>query len=118
MKDNKLEMHYLRVVDDEMEKDFEEILKVVERGERKEEGEVKPVSSYGILETSNQKPQTGNLKGETSLQIIPRISKDHYIDKVEEMLKHIHRGDIYEANFCQEFLLKFLLLTRLRCFQG
>lgn len=103
LKDNKLEMHYLRVVDDEMEKDFEEILKVVERGERKEEGEVKPVSSYGILETSNQKPQTGNLKGETSLQIIPRISKDHYIDKVEEMLKHIHRGDIYEANFCQEF---------------
>src|SRR5690606_13249139 len=103
LKDNKLEMHYLRVVDDEMEKDFEEILKVVERGERKEEGEVKPVSSYGILETSNQKPQTGNLKGETSLQIIPRISKDQYIDKVEEMLKHIHRGDIYEANFCQEF---------------
>ena len=32
-----------------------------------------------------------------------RISKEEYLSKVSEMLEHIHRGDIYEANFCQEY---------------
>lgn len=32
-----------------------------------------------------------------------RIHKDEYFNKVNELLDHIHRGDIYEANFCQEF---------------
>ncbi len=33
----------------------------------------------------------------------PRIEKEDYLQKVQEMLRHIQRGDIYEANFCQEF---------------
>jgi para-aminobenzoate synthetase component 1 len=37
------------------------------------------------------------------LKIKLRIHKDEYHQKVSEVLKHIHRGDIYEANFCQEF---------------
>lgn len=32
-----------------------------------------------------------------------RIHKDEYHQKVAAMQAHIHRGDIYEANFCQEF---------------
>lgn len=32
-----------------------------------------------------------------------RIHKDEYFNKVNELISHIHRGDIYEANFCQEF---------------
>lgn len=32
-----------------------------------------------------------------------RIQKDEYHQKVVHLLEHIHRGDIYEANFCQEF---------------
>ena len=32
-----------------------------------------------------------------------RIHKDEYFKKVQTILQHIHRGDIYEANFCQEF---------------
>jgi len=32
-----------------------------------------------------------------------RIFKDEYFKQVRRMLAHIHRGDIYEANFCQEF---------------
>ncbi len=31
-----------------------------------------------------------------------RIFKDQYFGQVQKMLEHIHRGDIYEANFCQE----------------
>lgn len=32
-----------------------------------------------------------------------RMHKDAYFEKVSNLLSHIHRGDIYEANFCQEF---------------
>ena len=37
------------------------------------------------------------------IKIKSRISKESYIEKVNMMLSHIYRGDIYEANFCQEF---------------
>ena len=33
----------------------------------------------------------------------PRTSKSSYLEKVKSLQNHIHRGDIYEANFCQEF---------------
>ncbi|WP_235918426.1 anthranilate synthase component I family protein [Sediminibacterium soli] len=35
--------------------------------------------------------------------IQPRISKAQYLDRVQRLLQHIHRGDCYEINFCQEF---------------
>lgn len=37
------------------------------------------------------------------IKIKLRIHKDEYFEKVNQMLAHIHRGDVYEANFCQEF---------------
>ncbi|WP_242132427.1 aminodeoxychorismate synthase component I [Aestuariivivens marinum] len=37
------------------------------------------------------------------IKIKLRIHRDEYFEKVNEILSHIHRGDIYEANFCQEF---------------
>jgi len=40
---------------------------------------------------------------ENHVKIHLRIHKDEYFNKVSELLSHIHRGDIYEANFCQEF---------------
>lgn len=36
-------------------------------------------------------------------QISSRLSKDGYFEKVTNVLNHIHRGDIYEVNYCQEF---------------
>lgn len=32
-----------------------------------------------------------------------RFSKESYIETVDQIKKHIARGDIYEVNFCQEF---------------
>lgn len=32
-----------------------------------------------------------------------RFSREEYISTVQEIQKHIQRGDIYELNFCQEF---------------
>ncbi len=38
-----------------------------------------------------------------NIKIKLRIHKDKYFEKTNSMLSHIQRGDIYEANFCQEF---------------
>jgi len=73
---NTLEMHYLNFVYDEMEEDFNAIVNFQAQGEN---------------EDSN------------FLKIQSRLSKQDYIQKVKQMLHHIQMGDIYEANFCQEF---------------
>jgi para-aminobenzoate synthetase component 1 len=75
LKGNQLEMHYLPLCDDEMEEDFEQINIV-------------------------QQPTINN---QLPLSIKQRISKESYLEKAGQMLSHIHRGDIYEANFCMEF---------------
>ncbi|MFD1096460.1 aminodeoxychorismate synthase component I [Salegentibacter chungangensis] len=78
LKGDQLEVQYLRMVDDEIDADLEEIhqLSVPEIIENKEEGKS---------------------------PILARIPKEAYLEKVRAMLAHIQRGDIYEANFCQEF---------------
>ncbi|MCG9973086.1 aminodeoxychorismate synthase component I [Christiangramia crocea] len=75
IKNDKIEFHYLRMVDDEIEQDFKEICDMEDE-----------------LATERK-----------VVSVTPRISKEEYKNKVESMLRHIHRGDIYEANFCQEF---------------
>jgi para-aminobenzoate synthetase component 1 len=76
IKDNSVEFHYLKMVDNEMEFDFEEIQKY-----------------------KNPEVQ----RSENDIKIKLRIHKDEYHQKVTKVLEHIKRGDIYEANFCQEF---------------
>ncbi|NOR28835.1 MAG: aminodeoxychorismate synthase component I [Lutibacter sp.] len=44
-----------------------------------------------------------NPESKNSIKIKLRIHKDEYYQKLNSVLNHIHRGDIYEANFCQEF---------------
>lgn len=73
---NTIEFKYLRMIDDEIESDFEAITK------------------QGSLPKS---------KDNSEVKIKLRIHKDEYHGKVTKALEHIHRGDMYEANFCQEF---------------
>ncbi|WBL21303.1 anthranilate synthase component I family protein [Zunongwangia sp. HRR-M8] len=91
LKGNKLEVQYLRMVDDEIELDFTEINEIV-------------IAEKG---TENQ---------QKSSNIQSRLSKEAYLEKVETMLKHIHRGDIYEANFCQEFYVEDVDLNPIKVF--
>lgn len=46
-------------------------------------------------------PEYSSLAPEISIKA--RIDKDQYLQKVERIKEHIHRGDIYELNLCQEF---------------
>ena len=75
-KDNQVEILYLNVVSDALEDDLEAIKK----------------SNNLTIQ-----PSKGHIK------IKLRIHKDAYFEKVNTLLEHIHRGDVYEANFCQEF---------------
>lgn len=54
------------------------------------------------IEGINSNPLNNNSQA-NDIKIKMRIHKDAYFEKVNTMLGHIHRGDIYEANFCQEF---------------
>lgn len=80
IKGESLEMHYLKMVDDEFEIDL------------------KAISNTVVNICKGEKPERVN-----PIKIRLRTHKDQYFDKVNQMLAHIHRGDIYEANFCQEF---------------
>jgi para-aminobenzoate synthetase component 1 len=75
-KGNTVEFHYLKMVDNEIESDLEEIKKF--KKQRKQ-------------------------KATFDIKIKHRLHKDEYQTKVSKILEHIQRGDIYEANFCQEF---------------
>lgn len=37
------------------------------------------------------------------VDINSRFSREEYIDTIDKIREHIHRGDCYELNFCQEF---------------
>ena len=89
LKGNQLEVHYLLMCDDEFEFDFQELLNI------------------------KQEPTTDNRQP----KINQRISKENYLSKVNKMLEHIHRGDIYEANFCMEFFAENAIINPLEIYQ-
>ena len=88
IKGNQIEIQYLRMCDDEIELDFVEITQCL----------VFSVPSSDV-------------------EIQQRISKENYLSKVSKMLEHIHRGDIYEANFCMEFYAENATIQPLEKFQ-
>lgn len=53
---------------------------------------------------------------EEPIKIKLRIHKDEYFEKVNKVLEHIHRGDIYEANFCQEFYAEDTIINPLETY--
>ena len=76
IKGETLEIQYLNYVNDELKDDLKAI----------------KTSINPIIQQSDN-----------PVRIKLRIHKDEYFEKINKMLAHIHRGDIYEANFCQEF---------------
>ena len=89
LKGSLLEIQYLKMCDDEVEADFEEIVK-----------------SQDSRANSQEIPI-----------IQQRISKENYLEKASKILEHIHRGDIYEANFCMEFFAENTTINPLEKFQ-
>lgn len=88
IKKNQVEIQYLRMCDDEIELDFEEITQC---------------SVFSVPSSD--------------VEIQQRISRENYLSKVSKMLEHIHRGDIYEANFCMEFYAEKAQIEPLEIYQ-
>ncbi|WP_299210714.1 aminodeoxychorismate synthase component I [uncultured Dokdonia sp.] len=77
LKGDSVEMQYLPMVDDEMDTDYEDI--------------------------QNTSLAKNIIEDTTPLHIKLKIHKEAYKDKVRTLLQYIQKGDVYEANFCQEF---------------
>nr|WP_314837930.1 anthranilate synthase component I family protein [uncultured Flavobacterium sp.] len=75
LKGNTLEIQYLNFCDDEIDYDYATIL-----------------STECLINTIVE-----------TVHVKQRISRENYLKKVIKVKDHIHRGDIYEANFCMEF---------------
>lgn len=93
LKENQLEIQYLLLCDDEVEDDFNEIVE------------------------SQSRSLATKVEREEILNIEQRISKELYIEKVSKILEHIHKGDMYEANFCMEFFAEDAVINPLEKFQ-
>ncbi len=61
-----------------------------------------------------------NLNGnvQTEIKIKLRIHKDEYYNKLNTILNHIYRGDIYEVSFCQEFYAEDSTINPLTVYQN
>ncbi|NNE31440.1 MAG: aminodeoxychorismate synthase component I, partial [Winogradskyella sp.] len=89
-KEDTVEIKYLKLVDDEVEDDLEKIENSID---------------LRIQHSDN------------SIKIKLRIHKDDYFEKLSKMQAHIRRGDIYEANFCQEFYAEDSAINPLETFK-
>ena len=69
------------------------------------------------LETITQTGKLTNRASTNDIKIKLRIHKDEYFNKVNDMLRHIHRGDIYEANFCQDFYAEDTVINPLETYK-
>lgn len=85
-----VEIQYLNIVAEEIETDWQTI------------------SSIEIAEENSSET--------LSVKINSRTAKAAYIEKVRQMLEHIKRGDIYEANLCQEFYAEDAMVNPLHTF--
>ncbi|WP_370476641.1 anthranilate synthase component I family protein [Tamlana flava] len=65
----------------------------------------------------NQSVQLQRGKVASDIKIKLRIHKDEYFDKVNAILGHIRRGDIYETNFCQEFYAENTVINAFETYQ-
>ena len=90
LKENSIELHYLSDFESSLAHDWKSIL--------------------------DQNPEISTSEGKAPIRIQLRTSKDNYTEKVLKMLAHIERGDIYEANFCQEFYSEGLELDPLKTY--
>lgn len=90
IKEALVELHYLAMVDDELEQDFRDIESLV---------------------VDQQQDIQGN-----PLKVKLRMQKDQYFEHLKKIIDHIQRGDIYEVNFCQEFYAENSNIDPLRTF--
>ena len=89
LKGNQLETRYLHLCDDELQEDYQDITTIV--------------------------PQQSTASD--SVMVQARIDQKKYLEQIQKMQEYIHKGDIYEANFCMEFYAENATIQPLEKFQ-
>ena len=89
LKGNQLETRYLHLCDDELQEDYQDITTIV--------------------------PQQSTASDSVVVQA--RIDQKKYLEQVQKIQEYIHKGDIYEANFCMEFYAENATIQPLEKFQ-
>jgi para-aminobenzoate synthetase component I len=87
---------------------------------RKKADDEVEISSYTILpEKILYEIQNINAAAKSSnpVNIQPRISKEQYLQTIQNLRRHILKGDCYEINFCQEFFSENALINPLQLYQ-
>ena len=118
LKGNQLEVSYLNMCEEENP--------LTPAGEIKSDTKYVDMELLSILESAigntQEKPglvtsfkEISSFKSEITLK--QRISKESYLDKAQQMLDHIYRGDIYEANFCMEFYAEDAVIDPLAAYR-
>ncbi|MDO9137243.1 MAG: anthranilate synthase component I family protein, partial [Lutibacter sp.] len=97
---NTVEIKYISAFEQEIEADLENI------------NQLQTIVTLSAVEGQNQVAVHRNIK------IKLRIHKDDYYKKINTILNHIHRGDIYEANFCQEFYSENSVIDPVEVYQN
>ena len=88
IKNNELEVRYLEKFEHEIESDLTNIFK----------------------------HELTKKKVEHDVKVHKRITRKEYLKKLDLILEHIHRGDIYEVNFCQEFYAENAIIDPLEVY--
>lgn len=89
LKEEHIEAHYLKMVDDEIDTDFVAI------------------SNTKLSKTESE-----------YINFSPQWSKKDYVEKAKDILAHIQRGDIYEVNFCHEFFVEDIKIDPYSTFEA
>ncbi len=72
-----------------------------------------------ILSEISAAPVIAEYKGPVPETLMrQRMNKDEYIHIIERLKEHIHRGDCYEINFCQEFFADQAVIDPMFLFQA
>lgn len=99
IKGNSVEVKYLNNFKDEITSDLEKIRHCEQS------------------EALSSKKTDSTCKSSSEIKIKLRIHKDEYYSKINKILDHIHRGNIYEVSFCQEFFAKNSTINPLKVYQ-
>jgi para-aminobenzoate synthetase component 1 len=57
-------------------------------------------------------------QGSAPVTVQSRLSREEYISIIAKLKQHIHRGDCYEINFCQEFFAENVLLDPVAAYRS
>ena len=69
------------------------------------------------LPIQSQQKKTEPIEEQKAITLKPQISKEAYLEAVEQLKKHIQLGDIYEVTFCQQFFAENATIAPIPTFE-